>query len=861
MKHQSGGAEADAEQFDKIADSKGCGDSSKGPKSPRMESQEGKVRQLTRRADFFASRARYADALPLVDQALLLEPNRPELHLGRGQCLMQLDKLEEALTSFEAALRLDSQCISAQRNKALLLAKQRRWHDAILSFREALSVEPTQELRMELARCLTEHAIQLKASGHGDVQLFHEAIQACDSYAPAFFQLGVCYSEVNDSIKAKEMYRKAVQLHPGYVEALNNLGVACRELGEWEHAIEAYGMALKVNQNCNKTRENMAISLLQLGCRHLQRKELKEASKALKQGLSFNSRNADLYFNLGVLYAEKEKWDQAKVNYELASNFDPRHANAHNNLGVIHRRLGNPEAAMKCFESALEVDSKMNLASKNLGAIYGSMGRMDDAIRLTRVAIDSNRQDAEAYNNLALLLRDQCDVDACLENLDICISLEPESRHAGSNRLMSLNYQSERSREEVFEAHRSWGSCVESSVSQVFSWDGARGNSGPLRVGYISPDFYSHSVSYFIHSALKYHDPAFVAVTCYSDVAMEDDKTRQFKELVPQWRTICGRRDDEVAKLIYDDGIDILVDLTGHTGNNRLGVFARKPAPVCITWIGYPHTTGLTRMDYRISDEFADPKDAPGLTTEKILYLPECFLCYTPPETAPPVVLKPAQESYGCITFGCFNNLAKVSSLTIRMWSKLLHEVPGSRLFVKSKALACPKVQDKMRAAFAVHGIQASRLDLTGLQPQTGSHLHMYSFIDVALDTAPYAGTTTTCEALYMGVPVVTLKGRGIHAQNVGASLLSAVQLGDLVTETEEDFVKQAAACAKNLPRLAALRAGLRTRMLRSVLCDGPRHVARLERLYAGVISDLARSNTSALNIQESATGSLAEAQ
>eukprot|EP00435_Cladocopium_sp_Y103_P051465 s2317_g16.t1 len=425
-----------------------------------------------------------------------------------------------------------------------------------------------------------------------------------------------------------------------------------------------------------------------------------------------------------------------------------------------------------------------------------------------------------AYNNLALLLRDQCDVDACLENLDICISLEPESRHAGSNRLMSLNYQSERSREEVFEAHRSWGSCVESSVSQVFSWDGARGNSGPLRVGYISPDFYSHSVSYFIHSALKYHDPAFVAVTCYSDVALEDDKTRQFKELVPQWRTICGRRDDEVAKLIYDDGIDILVDLTGHTGNNRLGVFARKPAPVCITWIGYPHTTGLTRMDYRISDEFADPKDAPGLTTEKILYLPECFLCYTPPETAPPVVLKPAQESYGCITFGCFNNLAKVSSLTIRMWSKLLHEVPGSRLFVKSKALACPKVQDKMRAAFAVHGIQASRLDLTGLQPQTGSHLHMYSFIDVALDTAPYAGTTTTCEALYMGVPVVTLKGRGIHAQNVGASLLSAVQLGDLVTETEEDFVKQAAACAKNLSRLAALRAGLRTRMLRRFLSD-----------------------------------------
>ncbi|CAJ1461057.1 unnamed protein product, partial [Effrenium voratum] len=852
----------DAEHLRESADSKGYGDSSKGPKSPRMESLDSKVQQLTRRADFFASRARYAEALPLVDQALHLEPNRADLHLGRGQCLMHLEKFDAALASYEAALRLDAQCIAAQRSKALLLAKQQHWPDAIISLREALILESSMELRFELARCLTEHAIKLKAAGHADLQLVHEAIQACDSYAPAYFQLGVYYSEVHDCTKAKEMYRKAVQLHPGYLEALNNLGVACRELGEWEHAIEAYAMALKVNPNCSKTRENMAISMLQLGCRHLQCKELKEAGKVLKQGLTFNSRNPDIYFNLGVLYAEREKYDRAKVNYELALHFDSRNVNAHNNLGVIHRRLGNVEAAMKCFESALEVDSKMNLANKNLGAIYGSMGRMADAIRLTKIAIESNRQDAEAYNNLALLLRDQCDVDACLENLDICISLEPESRHAGSNRLMTLNYQSERSAEEVFEAHRSWGSGIECRVNQVFSWDAPRAHTG-IRVGYISPDFYSHSVSYFIHAALQYHDPAFVDVTCYSDVLLEDDKTRQFKGMVPKWRTVIGRTDDEVAKLIHDDGIDILVDLTGHTGNNRLGVFARKPAPVCITWIGYPHTTGLTRMDYRISDEHADPKDAPGLTTERIIYLPECFLCYTPPETAPAVVLRPAQESYGCITFGCFNNLTKVSSLTIRLWSKLLREVPDSRLFVKSKALACPKVQEKMKAAFAAHGIETSRLDLTGLQPQTGSHLQMYSFIDVALDTAPYAGTTTTCEALYMGVPVVTLKGRGIHAQNVGASLLSAVQLEDLVTDTEEDFVKQAAACARNLPRLAALRAGLRTRMMRSVLCDGPRHVARLERLYANVMSDsAARSKSSMLsNLQEQPFALAAEVQ
>jgi len=256
---------------------------------------------------------------------------------------------------------------------------------------------------------------------------------------------------------------------------------------------------------------------------------------------------------------------------------------------------------------------------------------------------------------------------------------------------------------------------------------------------------------------------------------------------------------------------------------------------VIVTWMGYPHTTGLTRVDYRISDEHVDPTAAPGLTTEKLVYLPDCFLCYTPPPEPPVVSLTVAQETYGAVTFGCFNNLAKVSNLTIRLWSRLLREMPGARLFLKSKALLCAEVQDKFRRAFAACGVESSRVDLSGLQPQTGSHLSMYNLVDVALDTAPYAGTTTTCEALYMGVPVVTLLGHRIHAHNVGASLLRAVQLEDLVASTEDEFVQKAVGLARHSVRLGALRAGLRARMERSVLCDGPRHAARVERLLAGL--------------------------
>eukprot|EP00928_Gymnodinium_smaydae_P026566 TRINITY_DN20819_c0_g2_i1.p1 TRINITY_DN20819_c0_g2~~TRINITY_DN20819_c0_g2_i1.p1 ORF type:complete len:877 (+),score=152.73 TRINITY_DN20819_c0_g2_i1:54-2633(+) len=797
------------------------------------------VEELQRRAELHASRGEYSAALQLVEEALRLEPRRAELHHGRGQCLLSLERFEDAEKTFEEALQLEPGHRLALRGQSAAAVRQRRWGEAAACLRETLAAEPSdREVRVELARCLTEQGVQCKLEGRGDPQLFREALLVWEGFAPAYFQLGVEASGGGENAKARELYTKAVQLDANYVEAWNNLGVTCRMLADHEAALEAYGMALKVNQNCKKTRENMATCLLEIGCRHLERKQHKEASGVLKRALSYNVENADVYFNLGVMYAELSKLDRARVNYELATHFAPKHSTAWNNLGVILRRQANPEAALRCFETALEADSKNGLASKNLGAMYGTLGRMSDSIRLTRQAIEVCPQDAEAHNNLALLYRDRCDVDACIEHLQRCLELDPDNQHANSNYLMTLNYPSEKSPEEVFEAHRTWGERFEKSVAPTFtSWATLEPQGRTLRVGYISPDFFTHSVSYFIHAALRFHDPQFVHVTCYSDVAVEDDKTRLFRSLVPRWRNIHGMPSDEVANLIHDDKIDILVELTGHTGNNRLSCLARRPAPVVVTWMGYPHTTGLSRVDFRISDKLVDPPDAPGRCTEEIVYLPECFLCYTPPENAPAVGLRPPQEAYGCPTFGCFNNLAKISSLTIRLWCRVLLEVPNARLFLKAKAFSCPEVREAFRKRFAAHGVEGPRLDFSGLLPQTGSHLQMYNLVDVALDTAPYAGTTTTCEALYMGVPVVTLRGHGVHAQGVGASLLHAVQLEDMVATTEDEFVAAAAALARNTTKLAALRAGLRTRMLRSPLCDGPKHVARLERLYSDIVA------------------------
>jgi len=833
-KTNSGRVHSSAELRDGTATASGA---SKSPRlGPQWEATPA-VQSLTSQADLLASRGRFAEALALVEEALRLEPQRADLHQGLGQCLLQLGRVDEAIQAFDAALQRDPEHRFVMRSKAAALVRQHRWEDAAGCLREALKVEPAcSELRVELAQCLTEHGIHLKMNGQSGSRHFQDALQACEDHAPAYFQLGVEHSEAGQQSRAKDMYEKAVKLQPMYIEAWNNLGVACRSLGEPEHALEAYSVALKASPNCQKTRENMAICLLEMGCKSLQQRELKRASQELKRALAYNSMNADIYFNLGVLYGEQSKLDKARVNYELAVHFEPRHANAFNNMGVVHRRQGNLEAAVRCFERALSVEPKMNLANKNLGAALGQMGRMSDSIKLTGLALEAQPHDAEVFNNLALLYRDQGDISTCLDHLDACLKLEPHNSHANSNRLMTLNYPSEKSREEVFEAHRSWGETLERRIPMEYtSWRRTDTEDGLLRVGYISPDFYAHSVSYFIHNVLRHHDRGRVHVTCYSDVAVEDDKTQLFKSYVPCWRSIFGLPDDEVARLIHGDGIDVLVDLTGHTGNNRLAVLARKPAPVIVTWIGYPHTTGLTRVDYRITDDHADPPSSPGLTTEKLLRMPECFLCYAPPEGAPPVSLRPAQETYGCPTFGCFNTLAKVSPQTVRLWCRILREVPESRLFLKSKALLCPEVQDKFRRLFALQGVDSHRLDLSGLQPRTGGHLQMYNLVDVALDTMPYGGTTTTCEALFMGVPVVSLSGHGVHAQNVGASLLNAVQLSDLATSSEDDYVRQASALVRDVKRLSALRAGLRTRMLRSSLCDGPRHVAHLERLYAGI--------------------------
>ena len=345
-----------------------------------------------------------------------------------------------------------------------------------------------------------------------------------------------------------------------------------------------------------------------------------------------------------------------------------------------------------------------------------------------------------------------------------------------------------------------------------------------------SPDFCTHSVAFFIDPILAHHDRRHIEVTCYADVAVPDTTTTRLRTLADSWRNTCRLTDAQVAEMVRADGIDILVDLAGHTADNRLLVFARKPAPVQVTYLGYPNTTGLQTVDYRLTDAWADAEELPNGYTEELVRLPHGFLRYAPPKEAPPVGRLPARET-DYVTFGSFNNLPKVNPGVVARWSEILLAVPNSRLLLKTKSFNDEATQERYFGLFAQNGVGREHLDFIGHTPSSREHLALYNQVDIGLDPFPYNGTTTTCEALWMGVPVITLAGE-VHAGRVGVSLLSSVGLTELIADTADQYISLAVELAGNVNRLSSLRANLRGRVAASPLCDGQTFTHALEAAY-----------------------------
>eukprot|EP01103_Thecamoeba_quadrilineata_P013485 TRINITY_DN3765_c0_g1_i2.p1 TRINITY_DN3765_c0_g1~~TRINITY_DN3765_c0_g1_i2.p1 ORF type:complete len:627 (+),score=73.09 TRINITY_DN3765_c0_g1_i2:157-2037(+) len=594
---------------------------------------------------------------------------------------------------------------------------------------------PSVPLEVEL----TELGTRLKLSGQVEEGLskYFEALRVNANYPPVYYNIGVIYSEQGDYPQALKFYHTALVMNSLYVEAYSNIGVIYKNMGNLELAISFYEKALAINPNFVISKSNMAIALTDLGTKTKLEGNLAEGIKLYKKALVYNSQYSDAYYNLGVAYGEKCDFDKAIICYELALHFNPRCCEANNNLGVIYKDRDNLEKALQCYHAAIQINPKFSQTLNNIGVIYTVQGKLDEAFQAVSAAIEVNPDYAEAYNNLGVIFRDEGKISEALQCYEKCLQFNPYSRNAGQNRLLAVNYLVKLDAHNLFAIHEDWGMKFAAQFKPYQSLQIDFSPNRKIRIGYLSPDFFTHSVSYFIEGILKNHNDKDFHITCFSNVIKEDEKTKRFKQYAHSWKNVYGLSAEAAASIIENEKIDILIELTGHTSGNRLDVMAMRPAPIQITYIGYPNTTGLKEINYRITDAFCDPLNTTQKYTEKLVRLPNSFLCYTPLIDAPTITQSPCLTQ-GFITFGSFNNLGKINDDVIQIWSKILLRLPKSRLIIKCKPFASKTVQMCIWKKFELQGIEQSRVDLLGLIPVCNDHLKTYNLIDISLDTWPY---------------------------------------------------------------------------------------------------------------------------
>jgi len=551
----------------------------------------------------------------------------------------------------------------------------------------------------------------------------------------------------------------------------------------------------------------------------------------VEQVLQRQPANAEVNHLLGSLLLDSGESERGTYFLGRAVELDPKNPMFHKSLGDLHRGAGRFAEAAESYRHVARLDSSRVEAHLLLGNTLMNAGQFDEADRAYRDAVaehaSSPRLSME-HGRMLLLIGRATEAAALLR---AALEADPDDPSIQSQLAMCTNYCPSISAEQSLAEHKRFGQLLSAGVGpRTAEFQNDRDPDRRLRIGFISPDFYEHSVSYFFEPVVESLDRDRFEVCCYARYVggrVKDATSARLEEGADLWREITGQDDATIADLIRSDRIDILVDLAGLTMGNNLGALARGSAPVQATWCGYPCTTGLDAVGYRIVDALTDPPGAAdALAVESLTRLEGCFLCYRPPEGMPEPAPPPA-ESAGHVTFGSFNMLTKLSDPTLELWAQILERVPDSRLLLKNHMFTFEQLRLRCLDRFEALGVDRDRVQILGKAPTVFEHMDTYARVDVALDTLPYNGTTTTCEAMWMGVPVVSLVGDR-HAGRVGLSLLSAVGLPDLAAASPEDYVRAAVDLASNADRRGDLRVGFRDRLLDSPLCDGPGFAKRL---------------------------------
>ena len=626
--------------------------------------------------------------------------------------------------------------------------------------------------------------------------------------------------------EAEQAYRQALTLKADYGVAYNNLGNVLRLTKRLTEAEQAFHQALTLMPDNAEVNNNYGNVLMDF-------ERFQAAEQVYLKATLLDPNFAMAYYNHGKALITLGRWQDAVKDCRKAVALKPDYYEAYSNLGLSLNKTGHPNEAEQACRQSLALKPDYSEAYNNLGNVLNNLGRLDEAEAALRRALEINPDFAEAYNNLGNTLKDLGRLDEAEVSYRRALNVKPDSFDVYSNLLSSLNYSDRRYHPVQLDEALRYGQVVARKVKQRFSAWHCMPKPERLRVGLVSGDLRNHPVGYFLECLLAQIDLSRIELIAYSTWPGVDELSARIKPFFSAWKTLFGLNDEAAAGLIHSDGVHVLLDLSGHTASNRLPVFAWKPAPVQATWLGYSSTTGVAEMDYILGDPHVTPEEDKAHFTERVWPLPESYLCLTPPDCAIEVGALPALSS-GFITFGSFNNLSKVNEAVVALWARVLHAVPDSHLFLKTKQFNEPAVCETIKLQFANQGIESERLMLRGTTVTRAESLATYQRVDIALDPFPYNGTTTSVESLWMGVPFITLRGNRFIS-HVGESIAHNAGLTDWIANGDDDYVAKAVEHTRDLNQLATLRAKLRQQVLDSPLFDARRFARHFEDALYGM--------------------------
>ena len=638
--------------------------------------------------------------------------------------------------------------------------------------------------------------------------------------ALAWQRLGLVQAAAGELDGAVAALRRATRISPGSAAPWENLGLALSALGRWPEASSAYHAAFAIRSDRADLAAALATSLGKTG-RH------GEAAVVLGRAIALSPEDARLRHDRGMERALAGDAAAAVIDFRAALAWEPSSSHAHYALAQCHARLAQRDEAIRRYRCVTALDRESFDALINGGVLAQGGNEPARARRLFRRAVALVPASAIANGNLAALELTLGRVRSAIERLRRTVDIEPGAVEAHSNLLLALGYV-DGDPKRYFAEHRRWAARHASPLAaHIRPWTNDRVPDRRLRVGYLSADFFDHALGTNIAGLIEHHDRREVEVTCYAEVGRPDDMTRHIREITDHFVETQTLSDAELDDRIRADGIDILVVMAGHTARNRMTVAGRKPAPVMVSYADFS-TTAIEVMDYWLTDPIVHPEGATEeLFTETLMRIPMMVL-HRPIDVAPRVAPLPASVSGG-VTFGSFNNPAKIGDQVVALWSRVLGRIPDARLILKYRDVyTVEDVRMRLAQRFSENGVDPSRIIFLGGDPNRASHLAIVGGIDIALDPFPFNGCTTTFEALWMGVPVVTLAGRRFLGR-MGTSFLTHLGLPELVAQTPDDYVRIASSLGSDLPRLEALRGTLRQRIMASPLCDGPAYARSIE--------------------------------